>query len=258
MPTGIRTTLNGITINGVTYTGVVDLENVFHARAAQAPAPNVSLRSPDGRDLSDWFVPLTAGGTPLQVDTGFKIASGADLRTVYAKAGTVVGSGPGGGCLPFDTHVPLWNFGTKQLGDLRPGDIVMGYYRDGMLDAAFENWRDWMMPPSAASGGIIVPVAVTCSMIGEFASHYVLNDSLCATYEHPFLILRDGLWQWIQMRDIVIGDALFNDAFSPIPVQSIKVVEEPMLFANIDVEEVDNFYIIGLGSMVLTHNDNKT
>lgn len=260
MPTGHSTTLNGITINGVTYYGAVDLDAVFHLRSGQTPAANVGISSPSGRDLSDWFVPLTAGGTQLEVNTGFRTgANAADIRTLYAKAGTVsTGGGGGGGCLPFDTPVLLWDEGTKPLGEIRPGDVVIGYYHDGMIDESVEGWQSWTMPRDDASNGCLIPVTVMTTIIADYPRHYLINSELRATYEHTFLILRDGQWGWYRAEHLQPGDAFLSEDSDEVLIESVALVDESMHVANINVEEVDNFLFIAFdGVSILSHNPSE-
>ncbi len=256
MPTGCRTTLNGVTIAGVTYWGVVDLETVFHPRGGTAPAPNVGFRSADTRDLADWFYPRSAGGETLEVDVGYRNAAATDLRHIFAKNGTVSGrGGDGGGCLPFDTPVMLWSEGTKPLGELRPGDEVIGYYADGMIDESGTGWLDWTMPADAAALGLFIPSTVVLTMVSTYPAYYLINGELRATFEHPFLVLRDGLWRWIRAEHLQPGDAMLTDDFaSPIFVEECVLVQEPLQVANINVEQVDNYFVQAFGRSVLTHN----
>lgn len=263
MPTGIRTTLNGITIAGITYIGVVDLENVFEPRGSATAAANVGFRNGAGADLSTLFYPRSAGGTTLEVDTGLRTgASATDLRQLYAKKGTVSTAPPpgggGGGCLPFDTPVLLWDEGTKPLGEIRPGDVVIGYYAVGMLDESVDDWRQWTMPRAAAAGGMLIPVTVATTMISTYPRHYLINGALRATYEHPFLVLRDEHWGWQRAEHLRPGDAFLGEDLDAVPIASIELIEQLMDVANINVEEVDNFLIVAFdGLSILSHNSNE-
>ncbi|MFC3549452.1 Hint domain-containing protein [Lysobacter cavernae] len=263
MPTGISTTLNGTTINGVTYYGAVDLDTVFHLRNGQAPAANVGIASPSGRDMSDWFVPLTAGGTQLEVDTGIRTGAGAgvDLRTLYAKAGTIGtpggggGGGGSGGCLPFETPVLLWEQGTKPLGEIRPGDVVIGYYVDGLADESSPGWEAWTMPRERVASGTLIPVTVVTTMVSEYPRHYLVNGALRATYEHTFLVLRGAEWGWQRAEHLRPGDAFLSEDLGEVAIESVELVEHPMRVANINVEEVDNFLFVAFdGLSILSHN----
>lgn len=263
MSCGIRTTLNNVTIDGVTYNGVVDLAHVFHPRGTTSGAANVGFRSADVRDLSDWFYPLSAGGQALAVDTGLRNASGTDLRQIYAAKGTVSDGSPdpgggGGGCLPFDTPVMLWAGGSKALGELRPGDVVIGYFRDGMLDADYADWSGWTMPRADVSLGTLIPVTVVLAFHGEYPEHYLINGELRATYEHHWLATRDDAWMWLETRELRVGDCLLSDDLTEVPIESVEFVAAPLRIANIDVEEVDNYLVtLPSGVSVLSHNSDQ-
>lgn len=256
MPTGLQTTLNGVTIAGITYYGVVDLEDVFHARGTATPAANAGFKTADGRDTSDWFYPLSAGGTALEVDTSLRSAA-TDLRQIYAKKGTVGGGGPGGGggCLPFETPILLWDGGWKQLGELRPGDVVIGCYVDGMLDATEPRWQDWSAPEEAVASSTFVPATVITVMLSSYPSHYIINGTARATFEHPFFVLRDGRWIWSRAEHLRPGDRMLDDALQELIVESVEHVDCPMRVANINVETVDNYFAqVFPERSVLTHN----
>lgn len=259
MPTGIRTTLSGITIAGVTYTGIVDLDLVFEPRGTVTPAPNSGFKDGAGADLSSLFYPLSAGGTALSVTTGLQTGpSGADLRTLYAVKGTVSTGGGGGGCLPFDTPVLLWGGGTKALGELRPGDVLIGWTADGMIDEDVNGWLNWSLPAGAEQGGARVPVTVICSMVSEYAWHFLINGELRATFEHTFLVLRDGEWRWRRTEHLHVGDAFLSEDETPVPIVSIERVDTPMQVANVNVEEVDNFLFEAFGGLaILSHNPSE-
>lgn len=260
MPTGHRTTLSGITIAGVTYTGVVDLDLVFEPRGTATPAANSGFKDGAGADLSSLFYPRSLGGTTLEVDTGLRTGSTpTDLRQIYAKKGTVsTGGGVVGGCLPFDTPVLLWGGGTKALGELRPGDVLIGWTADGMIDEDVNGWLNWSLPEGAAQGGARVPVTVICSMVSEYAWHFLINGELRATFEHTFLVLRDGEWRWRRTEHLHVGDAFLSEDETPVPITSIERVDSPMQVANVNVEEVDNFLFEAFsGLAILSHNPSE-
>ncbi|MGO1073241.1 Hint domain-containing protein [Lysobacter sp. CA199] len=239
---------------GTTYYGWVDLETLFHARGATAPAANISITG-GGRNLSDWFYPRTAGGTTLEVDTGISHA-GSDVRHLYAKRGSVsTGGGGGGGCLPIDTPVLMWDQGSKPLGDIRPGDLVIGWYVPGMVDESEPDWRDWRLPRGQTSQGVLIPVTVRMALHSRYPRHYLINEALRATYEHVFLVLRGAEWGWRAAADLRPGDAFLADDRREIRIDSVRLVEEPLQVANIDVEEVDNFFFVAFdGVSLLSHN----
>lgn len=253
---GVRMTASNLTVDGVTYNGVVDLDKIFHPRGTATPAANTGIRGSGNDDMSSFFYPLSAGGSQLPDATGLH-KGGVDLRSIFAAKGTVSSGGGdgGGGCLPYDTPVPLWAGGTRALGDLWPGDIVIGYFAPGMMDESVANWQDWRMPSDAATEGHVIPVMVKTSMVGEYPWHYLINDQQPATYEHRFLVLRDGAWTWRRAEQLQVGDAFLDWDLQPAAIESIARIDAPTQMANIDVEEVDNFFFQSFnGRCLLSHN----
>jgi len=257
MAVGIRTTLSNITIAGVTYNGAVDLDDVFEPRGAAAPAADVGHRSDTAADLSLRYYPRSLGGSTLAVDTGYRNAAATDLRQIYAQKGTVStgGGGGGGGCLPFGTVIPMANGATKRIEEIEPGDVVVGYYVDGMIDESVHGWREWTVEREAGKRGQLLPVTVRMTLKATYHSHWLINGRLRATYEHRFLVLRGAEWAWRQARDLRPGDAFLSIDREEVAIESVEFIDEPLQVANIDVEDVDCFMFEAFdGTIVLSHN----
>lgn len=257
MAVGIRTLLSNLTIAGVTYNGAVDLDNVFEPRGAVAPAADVGHRSDTAADLSQRYYPRSLGGSTLAVDTGYRNAASTDLRQIYAQKGTVStgGGGGGGGCLPFGTLIPLADGTTKRIEDIVPGDVVLGYYVDGMIDESVSGWTEWSVEREAGKRGQIVPVTVRMTMHSTYPSHWLINGKLPATYEHTFFVARGDEWRWRQARNLQKFDSFLSIDREEVPIESAEFVEAPLQVANIDVEDVDCFFFLAFdGTYVLSHN----
>ncbi|MFK3649289.1 Hint domain-containing protein [Lysobacter enzymogenes] len=256
----MRTWLSNVTIAGVTYNGAVDLDDVFHPRGTVAAANNVDMRADNGSDLSARYYPRALGGSTLPVDTGFRNWQGTDLRQIYAQRGTVGGGGDGGGggCLPFGTIIPLCNGGTKRIEDVQPGDQVVGYYVDGMVDESEPDWTAWTVEREEGKSGRLLPVTVRMTLHASYQSHWLINGHLRATYEHRFFVLRDNLWAWRQARDLRAGDAFLSIDREEVSIESVAFVNSSLQVANIDVEDVDCFMFEAFpGTIVLSHNPDQ-
>lgn len=250
---GIRMTANNLTVNGVTYNGLVDLDNVFHPRGTATPAADTGIRSA-GYDLSQYFYPKALAGSMLAQATGFRRAT-TDLREIFAARGSVSPGSPGGGCLPFGTRVPLWAGGSKLIEDIVPGDVVIGYYVEGMVDEDVSTWREWSAPKQAGLHGIFVPVTVRMTLHGNYPSYWRINNSLRPTFEHRFFVLRGDWWMWRQAQDLKVEDAFLSGNQELVAVETSEFVNEPIQIANIDVEPVDCFMIEAFnGEWILSHN----
>jgi len=259
MAVGLRTWLSNVTIAGVTYNGAVDLDDVFHARGTAAAAPDVGMRADNATDLSARYYPRSLGGATLPVDTGFRNEQGVDIRQIYAQRGSVGGGdGGGGGCLPFGTMIPLCSGATKRIEDIQPGDQVVGYYVDGMVDESQPDWTAWSIEREAGKRGQLVPVTVRMTLHASYPSHWLINGELRATYEHRFFVLRDGAWAWRQARELRAGDAFLSIDCEEVPINSVAFVDAPLQVANIDVEDVDCFMFEAFaGTIVLSHNPDQ-
>lgn len=252
--TGYRMNAVNLTVNGTTYNGALDLDLAFEALGTASPAAASGFKVAGGADLSTLFHPLSVGGTQLAQATAFAIGGGADLRTLYAAKGSVAGGG-GGGCLPFETPVPLWDGGTKALGDLRPGDVIIGYYVPGMTDESRADWRDWTASIAEVDEGFPLPVTVTLAFHGAYPWHYLIDGDIRATFEHTFLVLRGEEWAWRRAEDIRVGDFMMGPWGGAREIRTIERIEELRVMANANVEDVDNFFFLDeSGEWILSHN----
>jgi len=259
MTVGIRTLLSNITIAGVTYNGAVDLDNVFELRGTAAPAADVGARSDTAADLSSRYYPRSLGGATLPVDVGYRNSASIDYRHIFAQKGTLGGdSGGGGGCLPYGTIIPLANGTTKRIEDIVPGDVVLGYYVDGMIDESVSGWTEWSVEREDGKRGQIVTVTVRMTMHSTYPSHWLINGKLQATYEHTFFVARGDEWRWRQARELLPSDSFLSMDREEVPIESAEFVEAPLQVANIDVEDVDCFFFLAFdGTYVLSHNPNQ-
>ncbi|WP_323162864.1 Hint domain-containing protein [Stenotrophomonas maltophilia] len=232
-----------------------DFDDLFDPYV-QGTKPAATGHRIGGVDLSERYAPIMYGSKRDNVN--YRVG-GMDVSHLWAAKGTAKyggGSNPGtGGCIGIGTPVMLWDKGTKPIEEVVPGDVLVGFYVDGMIDESAPGWQDWTERAEKVEGGTIIPVTVMQVWRGVWHQHYLVNDELRATFEHVFMVKRGDVWTWKQMRNIHIGDMLMSADGVPVLVEKIEFFDSPLENANLDVEEVDNFMVYGFGGHhILSHN----
>ena len=157
---------------------------------------------------------------------------------------------------------------TKNVEDVNIGEWVRSATVPGMpKDFDDEDtWTTWIgtppgNPPSSVWSTAYYDIQETNRSTPASASvqeiyfdyydnYYVINGSLKVTYEHPFLVLREGTYQFRTTVSLRLGDKLFktNNEFEEI--KTIEFVNESLETVNLNVENLDVYF----GGGYLMHN----
>lgn len=155
--------------------------------------------------------------------------------------------GTGGGCLAYGTMVLLGDGSLKAVENLQIGDEVTSLAIGGLDSSQEEAWKTF-------STTDFLPVPSISRIVGiqqaEFTYHYVLNETLKITFEHPLLIQRAGIFRFVRAQDLVVGDALYHAENGWLPLESIQRIEGPIAVVNINVESQDTYF----ADYYLVHN----
>ncbi|MGD9697598.1 Hint domain-containing protein [Acinetobacter sp.] len=143
-------------------------------------------------------------------------------------------------CFGAETSILLADGSYKFIKDIQVGDQLASYLITGMPDASENDaWRTW------ASADIDYS-ADTCAVerisAHDVDSYYLLNSKTKVTAEHPFMVKRDGIWQWVIVSQMVIGDQLLDNLGELIPVTDLELVNEPLTVYMLDAENIDAFF----------------
>lgn len=158
----------------------------------------------------------------------------------------------GGGCFVAGTQVTMADGSFKNMEDLELGDEVRTFDIPGVPDS--DNPKDWSPKEkwsiNSTEDFTITTTKVTHKRVGPFPWHYVINNTYKVTYEHYILVKRDSVWQFLQVKDIRIGDMLLKENKEEVTIFDIHHVVETNTVIEIDVEDKDYYFADG----ILAHN----
>ncbi len=144
--------------------------------------------------------------------------------------------GGGGGGFTGDTRVLMADGSRHEIGDIVPGDMVLGY--------------DFQ-------AGQPVPAMVSRVYHGLRDHHYVMNGGLRVTGEHPFC---SGLGEFTRVKELRERDSVLGfsneetDELQGIGIKSLELVSEGSEIFNITVDDVATFCAMSSGESFLVHN----
>ncbi|MCL1123297.1 phage tail-collar fiber domain-containing protein [Shewanella surugensis] len=176
------------------------------------------------------------------------------LTHVSSSSGGTGGTNPPDVCFEVGTQVLLENGASVAIEMLRVGDKVKSIYHPIL---ATGNDTEWKTVKSDDVEEVEIKSATVRSLIlGSDPAHYILNDDVKVTYEHPFLVLSQAFndWRWIAISNIKVGDKIYSLDNDPVLVESLEYVEERINTVNLDVEELDNYFVNLSGEWILAHN----
>jgi len=156
--------------------------------------------------------------------------------------------GSGGGCIVYDVAMPLHDGTIKLAEDIVVGDRLPTRHFKDMPMGENKEWLDW----STEVGTDTTPEVVTVTAVRESTYHeyFIVNRTLKITRQHEILVGKEGVWQWLDVRDIEVGDYLLDAQGNAKVVESIAQVDETISVFDFDVEEIDTYIAGGY----LVHN----
>jgi len=167
----------------------------------------------------------------------------------------------GSGCFSVDTPISLPDGITVPIEDLFVGQDVMAMSVPTMpLDFDDEDtWKEW--ETDTLDGAEQVTATVKEIYFDWYKDYYLINKRIKTTFEHPFLIKRDGKYKFVITLDLQVGDEFVTNRQWLIPeakdgalvfekITSIERIHEELETVNINCEPHDVYFAGG----VLAHN----
>ena len=169
---------------------------------------------------------------------------------------TTGGGGGGGGgttsCLSVNTPIMVGGIETT-IGNLVAGNQVTSFNTPTMIDETDPTWETWTEDDISDGGNEITNVIrADAFLVGAYIR---INGQVECTEPHPFLAQRDGLWQWIRAGVLEVGDNLYGQDGSAIPVTNIENITGQLEVMDVGAETVDNYFAGKIdGVYILNHN----
>lgn len=157
-------------------------------------------------------------------------------------------------CFGPDTIVLMEDDSEKLMKDLSIGDTLKSYSVPNRIDESDPEWVNWS-EPSVEEGTFTTSEVVSLSPHPQ-RTYFLINNELKVTAAHRLLVYRDSVsnWMWVRPNDIAVGDTFYSVDKVEIPISSIELVIEDLTTYNINVEEVDSFYVKVGDEFIVAHN----
>jgi hypothetical protein len=151
------------------------------------------------------------------------------------------------------TKITMADGSIKNVEDVHVGDVVKSWNHPTLIDESNENWfTDWSS--SDISGSSTESSTVKSMKIDAYFKWHTISLSdgteLRCTFEHIFLVKKEGSWRWMQAIAMEPGQSMLKEDGSEVTIQSNVIAYTPVTTFNFDVEETDTYYAEGL----VTHN----
>lgn len=169
----------------------------------------------------------------------------------YTTSGGGSGGGTapgGGGCIIHDVVMPLHDGTIKLAKDIKVGDRLPTRHFKDMPMGEDKEWLNWSTEVGTESTSEVV--TVTAVRESSYTEYFILNDTLKITRQHEILVGKQGVWKWLDVRDIEEGDYLLDARGEAVVVKTKVQVNETISVFDFDVEEIDTYIAGGY----LVHN----
>ena len=155
-------------------------------------------------------------------------------------------------CFVLGTPVTMADGSDKLIEDLIVGDkvltAVIPTYPNGEDMSKWYPLSVWGI--QSLEGIVTDTTTVTGINRGIQPVFNTINGSISITQGHMVFVKKDGWWQFVQVKDISVGDFILNKDLQEVPVVSNEVNLQGTYVVTIDVEPNDLFF----GSNMLSHN----
>ena len=164
------------------------------------------------------------------------------------------GGGGGGGCFVEGTPVVMSDGSLKAIEAVAVNDSVKSF-KHSTLDASSEDaWETWTAT-EIASGSFGTSTVKARTDAHEYNNYYWINYNLKVTNEHPMLAFKDGVFKFVEVSNLAVGDYLILEDGSREEIFAIPQKTINCLTYNMDVEEDDTYVVKGgNGNGYIAHN----
>jgi hypothetical protein len=174
-------------------------------------------------------------------------------NTTYEQApADTVDYGFGGFCFVFGTKITMADGSYKNIEDLKVGDSLRTFkiptLPDGDSPTAWSPKEVWSVDKTDDFENATSVVAV--HETGPYHKYYKINNKIKVTHEHWILVKREGIFQFMQVQDMRVGDFLLGENKEEIEIFNIEFIVGNVSTVHLDVEDNDMYFADG----ILAHN----
>jgi hypothetical protein len=190
------------------------------------------------------FTTCCSGGQPVTIEV--LVSSGAQ-DCVCGIVRTACINNCGNQCIGFGCNITMADGSKKRAEELRVGDVLLSV--DFGINPDYVDLFDKYIIPSNNHWKYST-TTVTSIKYGFESSHYLINDRLKLTYEHPILIKHEGNTFFRSVSAIKNGENGYDESLEEVDL-NINKIDKPIVTVRINTEHNDWFFAEG----VLVHND---
>lgn len=176
--------------------------------------------------------------------------SGGSSGSGGGSGGSSGGGGGGGNCFLYGTLVRLADGRLLPIERLEPGDEVASLDVPGLArDADWQAQYQWRITGAGAPR----PCASRIANVrrGTHEGFFLINGRVKATFEHPFLIRRDGETGFCSAKLLRVGDRLVRHDLADEPIRSVERIDRTVRTVALHVPGTNVYVADG----VWVHND---
>lgn len=176
--------------------------------------------------------------------------SGGSSGSGGGSGGSSGGGGGGGNCFLYGTLVRLADGRLVPIERLKLGNEVASLDVPGLVrDADWQAQYQWRVTGAATPRPCTSRIASVRS--GTHEGFYLINGRVKATFEHPFLIRRDGEMGFCSAALLRVGDHLVRHDLADERIMSIERIERTVRTVALHVPGTNVYLADG----VWVHND---
>ena len=140
----------------------------------------------------------------------------------------------------------------SNIEDLYIGDEIMAANIPGLEDNELDINNLLLWSSEDISETTKTSAMVTNIFTRSYGQYYLINDTIKITYEHIIPAQKAGLWKFIQIEELEIGDNIMSDTLDIVEVASKILINEDVETISINIETKDVYFVDGL----MAHNIN--
>ena len=158
-----------------------------------------------------------------------------------------------GGCFVQGTPIVMADGTTKAIEDVNVGESVKSF-RHSSLSLDENAWETWTTT-EIGNGSFGNSNVVALTNPHTYTNYYWINYNLKVTNEHPMLAFKDGVFKFVRVQDLIVGDFLVRENGTREEIFAIPRITESCITYNMDVEDDDTYVVRGgNGTGYIAHN----